>query len=720
MRVFILIFQLLVFSNAATSLSPDGWALLHFRSNIEEDPKQALSNWNAYDQDPCSWFGVSCSNGKVTSVNLSGLSLKGTLSPELGQLVNLQKLILRGNGLTGLIPIQLGELGKLEVLDLAHNHLSGHVPEDLGNLSSLSRLSLENNNLEGIIPAELGELENLCELIISVNKLTGIIPGGLNTETENMGFYHGSTFETGVCKLKYLQVADFSSNYFEGDLPACLHHLPSASFSFNCLVREGLLHQRPIEDCTKAPYSIVGRHLLQSDGSAGVNVTMHNETETTPFNISDGSPAASPSPAPAEAVKPHVFNILAPAAAPTSLAPSPDVEPSSSAGPQPSSSPTPPPPESSFSSDSSKPPLAVIVPTSIATCLVIAGVVVFICCRRKGTAVRPWKGSMSGELQKGFTKGVPAFSRAELEAACEDFSNIIGFSPDIVLFKGTLANGVEIAVTSIRKSAKSWSSNSEFIFWRKVESLSQMKHQNLVNLLGYCAEEEPFIRMLVFEYVPNGTVHEHLHNRESEHLDWETRMRIIMGVAYALDYMHHGFDSPVTHTKPDTKSVFLLEDFSAKVADFGVWKVSKLQKDSKASNERSSVLGHDDLELSDRLIPHLETNIYDFGVFLLEMVSGRPPHSKEFGSLAEWALSYISSPGQVACIVDPTLESYNLEELEVVTRMAYDCLQPDSSKSLTMRQISFSLSCSLSSIKEPIIPKSSPLLWAELQILSQD
>lgn len=56
-------------------------------------------------------------------------------------------------------------------------------------------------------------------------------------------------------------------------------------------------------------------------------------------------------------------------------------------------------------------------------------------------------------------------------------------------------------------------------------------------------------------------------DRESEHLDWETRMRIIMGVAYALDYMHNGLDSPVTHTNLDTKSVFLSEDFSAKVSD---------------------------------------------------------------------------------------------------------------------------------------------------------
>jgi hypothetical protein len=67
--------------------------------------------------------------------------------------------------------------------------------------------------------------------------------------------------------------------------------------------------------------------------------------------------------------------------------------------------------------------------------------------------------------------GIPAFGRTELEAACEDFSNIIGVSRDIVLFKGTLDNGAEIAVTSIRKSAKSWSTNSELIFWRKVREL---------------------------------------------------------------------------------------------------------------------------------------------------------------------------------------------------------------------------------------------------------
>lgn len=691
MRVFILFFQLLVFFNPVTSLSQDGWALLHFRSHIEEDPKQALLNWNAYDEHPCSWFGVTCKNGMVTSLNLSGLLLKGTLSPDLGKLVNLRELILRGNCLTGVIPFQLGELGKLEVLDLAHNHFSGQLPEDLGNLSSLSRLYLHNNNLEGTIPAELGELEGLCELIISVNKLTGIIPGGLITETQNVGFQHESILEMGVCKLKYLQVADLSSNYFEGDLPSCLRHLPSAQFSFNCLSREGSSQQRPIEDCTH--YSIVGRRHLLADGSAGdgpVSSAGAPTNNQNVFIISSGSSSPSPSTAPVEGA-------LAPAAAPTTFtspSPSPSVATSSSA--------------TSSSSNSSK---TIVIATSVPALLVLVGIGIFLCCRHKATAVRPWR----GDLQKGFTKGVPAFGRGELEIASEGFSNIIGLSPDIALFKGILTNGVEVAITSIRKSAKSWSSNSELIFWRKVESLSQMKDENLVNLLGYCAEDEPFIRMLVFEYVPNGTVHEHLHNKESEHLDWETRMRIIMRVAYALDYLHHGCDSPVVHTKLDTRSVFLSEDFSAKVADFGVWKISESQKDLKGLSGRSNKLGHDDLELSDRLTPHLETNIYDFGVFLLEMVSGRSPHSKEFEALTDWGLTQ-----HQPWIVDPTLESSNPEELEVVTKMAYKCLQSDASKSLTMREISSSLGSSISCVKKPSVPKSSPLLWAELEILSQD
>lgn len=687
---------LLLLPSHVLTLSPEGRALLHFRAGIEDDPHYALFNWNAFDKNPCSWFGIRCANGKVVSIKLSRLSLKGILAPELGQLSSLKELILRKNDFMGTIPSQYGEMEQLEVLDLAYNNLTGQLPQDLGNLSSLNRLYLENNSFEGVIPSKLGKLQNLYELV-------GFILGGMpNTHfAENNCCEPSSIFETRVCNMKCLQTADFSGNYFDGEFPTCLQYLPRSYFYGNCLSSKGLQHQRSFEDCVRTSSSAYMRHvLLQSAGSAGGALAPSNNATNGTSWKTDVSNAPSP------IVGDHVPN--------SSPAPSPSPSPSPKSLPEPSASPA-------LQQHSSSQRLTIILVTTASSVIVFLGIVgifVFLCFRHKGAAVRPWKSSNSGELQKSFAKGVPAFSRTELEAACEDFSNIIGSSPSIVLFKGTLANGTEIAVISIRKSAKSWSNNSEVIFWRKVELLSQMRHQNLVNLLGYCAEEEPFARVLVFEYLPNGTVFEHLHNKEAEHLDWATRMRIIMGVAYALEYMHHGFEFPFTHTKLDAKAVYLTEEYDAKLADFGLWKIS--QKDLKSPSEQSNVLGHDDLELSDRLVPAIDTNISDFGVFLLEMVSGRPPHCKELGSLSEWAMDYLSSAGMISCIIDPNLEAYKLEELEVIGNVALQCLRTDLLRPLTMKQITDRLKKSLSSLNEPVVPKSSPLLWAELQILSQD
>lgn len=130
--------------------------------------------------------------------------------------------------------------------------------------------------------------------------------------------------------------------------------------------------------------------------------------------------------------------------------------------------------------------------------------------------------------------------------------------------------------------------------------MSRINHKNFVNLIGYCEEDEPFNRMMVFEYAPNGTVFEHLHGNshfrrifsardlswklnierlikflslafsveDMEHLDWNARMRIIMGTAYCLQYMHHDLDPPVAHTNLSSSCIFLTDDYAAKVHHF--------------------------------------------------------------------------------------------------------------------------------------------------------
>lgn len=190
---------------------------------------------------------------------------------------------------------------------------------------------------------------------------------------------------------------------------------------------------------------------------------------------------------------------------------------------------------------------------------------------RAAQNIGPWKTGLSGQLQKAFVTGVPKLNSAELETACEDFSNIVQTHETVTVYKGTLSSGVEIAVAStVVNSLKDWSKHAEIAFRKKIDSLSRVNHKNFVNLIGYCEEDEPFVRMMVFEYAPNGSLYEHLHVKELEHLDWSTRMRIIIGTAYCLQHMH-GLNPPLAICHLSSKAIFLTDDYAAKIADVAFW-----------------------------------------------------------------------------------------------------------------------------------------------------
>jgi Leucine-rich repeat (LRR) protein len=161
--------------------------------------------WNETNM-PCSWYGVSCSGGHVSGLDLSDNQLTGSIPTELGNLSNLTRLDLSGNQLTGSIPAELGNLSNLEELWLFYNQLTGTIPTELGNLSNLETLILSSNQLTGSIPTELGNLSNLEELYLSSNQITGSIP----TELGNLS------------KLNWF---DLSNNELTGSIPAELGNL---------------------------------------------------------------------------------------------------------------------------------------------------------------------------------------------------------------------------------------------------------------------------------------------------------------------------------------------------------------------------------------------------------------------------------------------------------------------------------------------------------------
>ncbi|XP_039805830.1 LRR receptor kinase SERL2-like isoform X3 [Panicum virgatum] len=183
----LLLLLLLLVSSPSTSLAlltPQGvnyevQALMTIK-NLLTDPHGVLKNWDKDSVDPCSWTTVTCSQDKlVTGLEAPSQSLSGMLSPTIGNLTNLQIVLLQNNNITGPIPAEIGKLSKLKTLDLSSNHLDGGIPTTVGHLQSLQYLRLNNNTLSGPFPSASANLPQLVFLDLSYNNLSGPIPGSL-------------------------------------------------------------------------------------------------------------------------------------------------------------------------------------------------------------------------------------------------------------------------------------------------------------------------------------------------------------------------------------------------------------------------------------------------------------------------------------------------------------------------------------------------------------
>ncbi|KAI5408564.1 inactive receptor-like serine/threonine-protein kinase At2g40270 [Lathyrus oleraceus] len=336
--------------------------------------------------------------------------------------------------------------------------------------------------------------------------------------------------------------------------------------------------------------------------------------------------------------------------------------------------------------------------------LVLVSCTVFICFRSsKVVTVKPWTTGLSGQLRKAFITGIPSLKRAELVVACEDFSNIIGSLEDETIYKGTLSSGVEIAVVSSAvASSKEWSKKFQAQFRKKIETLSRVNHKNFVNLIGYCEENIPFTRMMVFEYAPNGTLFEHLHIREAEQLDWRMRTRIAMGISYCLDHIHQ-LTPPIAHKNLLSSSIYLTEDYAAKISDLSF---CTDEVDTKKGSEKISA-------------EEIKDNVYSFGVILFELITGKIPYAVENGFATDWAAEYIR--GQpLRELVDTNLKSLKDDEIEKWSEVINNCVDPDPEKRPSMKEVTTKLKEITSMEPDGATPKSSPLWWAEIEIMTSD
>ncbi|KAK2455062.1 putative LRR receptor serine/threonine-protein kinase [Trifolium repens] len=276
----------------------------------------------------------------------------------------------------------------------------------------------------------------------------------------------------------------------------------------------------------------------------------------------------------------------------------------------------------------------------------------------------------------GHAEVAHCFSFSEIESSTNNFEKKIGSGGFGVVYYGKQKDGREIAVKVL--TSNSYQGKKEFS--NEVTLLSRIHHRNLVQLLGYCREEGNSI--LIYEFMHNGTLKEHLYGplTHGRSINWIKRLEIAEDSAKGIEYLHTGCVPAVIHRDLKSSNILLDRHMRAKVSDFGL---SKLAVDgaSHVSSIVRGTVGYLDPEyyISQQLTD--KSDIYSFGVILLELISGQEAISNDsFGAncrnIVQWAKMHIES-GDIQGIIDPALHGdYDLQSMWKIAEKALMCVQP--------------------------------------------
>ncbi|CAI8611813.1 unnamed protein product [Vicia faba] len=262
-----------------------------------------------------------------------------------------------------------------------------------------------------------------------------------------------------------------------------------------------------------------------------------------------------------------------------------------------------------------------------------------------------------------------------LEGATNNFSrdNIMGESGSRIVYRARFDEHFKAAV-------KKADSDADREFENEVSLLSKIRHQNIIKLLGYCIHGES--RFLVYEFMDSGSLETQLHGpTRGSSLTWYIRLRIAIDVARALEYLHENSNPPVVHRDLKSSNILLDSDFNAKLSDFGLAVASGVQHKNM---KMSGTLGY----VAPEYISHGKltdkSDVYAFGVVLLELLTGRKPmenmSSDQYQSLVSWAMPQLTDRSKLPSILDPVIQNtMDLKHLYQVAAVAVLCVQAEPS-----------------------------------------
>ncbi|KAG1346605.1 receptor-like protein kinase HSL1 [Cocos nucifera] len=631
--------------------------------------------------------------GKLTQIyqlDLSENSLSGSIPAGIWNLKNLKYLYLYKNNLTGEIKID-GAIGALELeqLDVSINQLNGSIPEEFGKLPKLSLLLMYENWFSGEIPASIGLLPELTDLRLFSNDLTGVLPPQLGEH----------------CPLWNVEVDD---NMISGELPEnlCAGRALNSIIVFNNNLTGNL--PASLGNCSTLGNIMIQNNRFSGDFPAGiwssaVNITtviMHDNAlsgtlpDRLPWNLSrlEMENNRFSGNIPSWAGNLLVFladSNLFSGEIPANMTGLSHLQTLSLGGNHISGS--------GGSYGLSRGVLIMFIVLGILIFVIAAGFAIFVirdCRRRKdGDDLAKWKLTSFQSLD--FTES------SIVRGLTED--NLIGSGGSGKVYRIHLDNRARdiVAVKKIWNSRK-LASKLEKEFQSEVEILGSIRHTNIVKLL--CCVSSVDSKLLVYEYMGNRSLDRWLHKKRRleatsivlhrlesgpRPLDWPARLRIAVGAAQGLCYMHHDCSPPIVHRDVKSSNILLDSEFRPKIADFGLARMLAKSGELHTASAIAGSFGYMAPECAYSRKVNEKVDVYSFGVVLLELATGREANDGgEHSSLAEWIWRHVQDGNKLMDVIDQDIrDPLYVDEIAAVLKLGIMCTGTLPSTRPTMKEV---------------------------------
>ncbi|KAG0462847.1 hypothetical protein HPP92_021323 [Vanilla planifolia] len=571
-----------------------------------------------------------CDGGSLQDLLLINNHLSGVLPPRLAQCRSLSRIRLANNDLSGEVPAGMWGLPHVSIMELTSNSFSGGIASEISGATNLSNLWIAGNQFSGNIPPDIGLLSMLNEFSASDNQFTGPLPESLGylLELGRLDLHNNSlsgNLLTGIEGWKKLTQLNLADNDFSGSIPPQLGNLPVLNYldlSGNALTG-GIPTQ--LQNLKLNIFNLSNNHL-----SGYIPLTFLNEAYKNSFLGNPGLCKNPYGPCPSSTTGSHGHSKL----------------------------------------------------SWLLRAIFIFAAVAFIV----GIALLYRKYSTLNKVKKKLEKSKwiltsfhkLGFSEYEiLDSLNED--NVVGSGSSGKVYKVVLGSGEAVAVKRILNPMASKEDNLKLqesscdAFESEVATLGKIRHNNIVKLWCCCIHRD--CKLLVYEYMPNGSLGDVLHGSKAGLLDWPTRYKIALDAAEGLCYLHHDCIPPIVHRDVKSNNILLDANFRAKVADFGLAKVvDPFGKGPKSMSGIAGSCGYIAPEYAYTLRVNEKSDTYSFGVVILELVTGWRPVDPEFvdKDLVQWVCGTIQQQGEEK-VIDSRLDLSCKDEIIKVLHIGLLC-----------------------------------------------